>query len=279
MGVRLKRKITNLYDRFRFYLSSTNSIFILLVYRYFFRPAPGSIDYVIDMLSKESPGDFTVVQIGANDGLINDPIHKFIKRDNWSGVLLEPQKYVFTNYLSRVYSRNKNIVCLNAAIGEKDGNTSLYKIAFSNERWAHGLSSFRRDVLEKSLSSGYAKRKARKEKVTIPQEAENQIAEERVEVISAPSLLTRFDIREIDLLQIDAEGYDYEVIKMFDIGRTRPALISFESLHFSKEEYSSCIEYLNTRGYSCRTIGANTIAMHKPGEKYIHLFNDEKPKT
>ena len=30
------------------------------------------------------------VQIGANDGLHNDPVREFIVRDRWEGVLIEP---------------------------------------------------------------------------------------------------------------------------------------------------------------------------------------------
>ena len=40
----------------------------------------------------------------------------------------------------------------------------------------------------------------------------------------------------IDLLQIDTEGFDYEVLKMFDFNTYRPVIIQYEHFHLSMEE-------------------------------------------
>ena len=37
---------------------------------------------------------FFFIQIGSNDGRFGDPIRKNIKKYNWSGILIEPIKYI-----------------------------------------------------------------------------------------------------------------------------------------------------------------------------------------
>ena len=37
----------------------------------------------------------TFVQIGSNDGIKNDPLHRYIKKNNWKGILVEPDKANF----------------------------------------------------------------------------------------------------------------------------------------------------------------------------------------
>ncbi len=268
----IKKKIKAAYERLRFSLSSSNSFIYNGIHRYFYFPDSDSISYVLNDYSRKRGPGFKVIQVGANDGLINDPINKFIKRDKWQGVLLEPQSWVFENYLQKVYRLDKGIVTLNAALGDKDGTTWLYKIAFSNERWAHGLASFNKSLLEKSLKSGYARRKATKEGIDIPEDPDKQIRREEVKVISPASLLKEYKIDKIDLLQIDTEGFDFEVIKMFEIEKTKPHFISFESLHFSEEDKKACMEYLGARGYRYRTIGANTLAMLDSEKDYRDFF-------
>ncbi|WP_332912088.1 FkbM family methyltransferase [Algoriphagus boritolerans] len=106
--------------------------FFLGFYRYLYSPKKGSLSEFLSTYSLSKKGDFTVIQIGANDGISNDPIHKFIKRDNWKGVLLEPQNFVFTEFTQKIYSKNTGITVLNAAIGPEDGTLPMYKIGFSS---------------------------------------------------------------------------------------------------------------------------------------------------
>jgi hypothetical protein len=49
------------------------------------------------------------------------------------------------------------------------------------------------------------------------------------ETISFETLLDRFKWSKLDLLQVDAEGFDAEIIKMFPFDRLKPAIIHFEA--------------------------------------------------
>ncbi|MBP8959725.1 MAG: FkbM family methyltransferase [Bacteroidales bacterium] len=268
----LKSKLKLFYKELIFRLSSSNNLLFTFYYRYLYKPTPQTIDEFANIFSK-SRTDITVIQIGANDGINNDPIHKFIKRDKWNGVLLEPQKDVFDKYLQRLYRKTNAIITLNAALDKSDGKKTLYKISACNSRWAHGLASFNRSVLEKSISSGYVARQALKEGCRLPENENDLIAEEQVECISPETLIKRYGIKKIDWLQIDTEGYDFEIIKMFNLPLTKPSVIVYENLHLTEETKEECIRFLNINGYYSKNYGPNTLAMHNPPDYLKRFFN------
>ena len=88
----------------------------------------------LDQYSK-SKDHVVFLQIGANDGFIYDPLQKFIKRDDWEGVMVEPQPYVHDNLLTKIHAKRPEIQTVNAALAENDGWAELYTLAVSKERW------------------------------------------------------------------------------------------------------------------------------------------------
>lgn len=255
----------------RFRLSSKNHPLFIGFYKYVYKPKHGSLEEILHEYSLSKVGAFSVIQIGANDGITHDPIHKFIKRDNWNGVLLEPQPYVYEHRLKKIYERNIGITTLCAAIGPKDGKQTLYKIGFSNMRWATGLASFQKESLEKAFSSGLVQAKCLKYNIEMPPSSA-RITSEEVLTISAETLLKTYNMSTIDLLQIDAEGYDYEVIRMFDIQKTQPRAIIFENAHLSESDMHACMEELRHNSYKVRHFGSNTLAMLEPLEGFSKFF-------
>jgi FkbM family methyltransferase len=268
-----KAKAKSLYKRIIFAMSAGNNFIFTAFYRYLFKPKKDTIDEFTSLFSKNR-NNLTVVQVGANDGINNDPIHKFIKRDHWCGVLLEPQKYVYKKYLEPLYKNTPGINVLNAALDTNDGHKPIYKISVSNSRWATGLTSFNRAVLEEAVRSGYVERQAAKEGAGLPLNKDECIIEESVECISTASLLRKFSLKKIDWLQIDTEGFDFEIIKMFNIASTKPEVIVYENIHFSDELRNECNEYLKQNGYITRNYGPNTLAMRLPAVGFQDFFQD-----
>jgi FkbM family methyltransferase len=266
-----KSKLKDRYKNIIFRMSANNNFIFLSFYRYFFNPSPETIEGFTNLYSQRRE-NVTIVQIGANDGINNDPVHKFIKRDHWNGVLLEPQRLVFEKYLKPLYEKTDSIIVLNAALDEKEGQRPIYKISFSDSRWATGLASFNREALEASIRSGYIERTARKEGTPLPENKDDFITTEMVECISAETLIVRYNMEHIDWLQIDTEGFDFEIIRMFNISVTRPEVIVYENLHFNPEQQHECMEYLEQNGYLCRTFGPNTLAMRIPASGFEYYF-------
>ena len=267
----LKSKATACYKNIIFRMSANNSYLFLFFYEFLYKPSKGSLDEFTSLFSR-SREKVTVVQVGANDGINNDPIHKFIKRDRWQGVLLEPQKFVFDKYLQPLYKKTKGIVTMNAALDIEDGFKPIYKISVSNARWATGLTSFNRAILEEAIRSGYIERQAIKEGCPLPKNIEEYITEESVECICTESLINKLGLSRIDWLQIDTEGFDFEIIKMFNIGVTKPAVIVYENLHFPPSLRNECLTYLKQFNYECHDFGPNTLAMRKPVDGFERFF-------
>lgn len=270
----IKRTYRKFYKNLRFNLSANDNPIFIGFYKYFYSPSRGSLSDFLDTYSKSKKGDFTVVQIGANDGMTHDPIHKFIKRDRWRGVLLEPQKYVYDTFLKRVYQNNKEIHPLHAAIGAADGETKLYKIGFSDMRWATGLASFDRAQIQKAFDSGLVANRCQKHQIEIPEEASKQISAESIPVISAHTLLERYGINQIDLLQIDTEGFDYQVIQFFKITKNKPQAIIFENVHLSEMDKTACYKLLTDNEYLVREYGSNTLAMRQPLKEFSRFLGN-----
>ena len=273
MNGNIRSIIKKAIKRIRFKLSSSNHPLFIGFYKYLYRPKKGSLSEFLNAYSLSKKDALVVIQIGANDGITSDPIHKFIKRDHWKGVLLEPQSYVYKKYLSKIYKKDKGIHTLCAAISSKNSRQILYKIGFCDMRWATGLASFQKETVEKAFSSGLVHKQCRKYNIEIPHSAK-QITSEEIITIHPETLLRKYSISNIDLLQIDTEGYDYEVIKLFNIEKFQPNVVIFENGHLSEQDMISCQEHLRDNNYEVKKYGGNTIAMRRPLGIFKKYFDD-----
>lgn len=81
---------------------------------------------------------------------------------------------------------------------------------------------------------------------------------DHVRCITFDELLRRHDKSEIDLLQIDAEGYDFEILKTVDFARYRPKLVNYERVLLGEAE-AACPTMLWDAGYPLYDYGQDTI--------------------
>ncbi|MFO1348206.1 MAG: hypothetical protein U1F12_06435 [Pseudomonadales bacterium] len=63
--------------------------------------------------------DFFYVNIGANDGITNDPIFPFIEKYNWHGIQVEPVLSTFNQLKINLASFKNTIFENSAVIGNK----------------------------------------------------------------------------------------------------------------------------------------------------------------
>ena len=271
--VQIKSSVKKIWKNFRFYLSSNDNILFLSYYKYLYSPKKNSLSDFISTYSLSKKGnDFFVIQIGANDGITHDPIHKFIKRDRWKGVLLEPQPEVFEKYLRKIYKNHQGLNPICSAIGYEDGFQKLYKIGFCDMRWATGLASFSLEKIEKLFEEGIIQKNCEKLGIEIPAELDKQITFEEVNVISSETLLKTYGISKIDLLQIDAEGFDLEILRIFDISKSKPEAIIFENENLDAKDLKESYQLLELEGYRLREFGRDTLAVKKYLKQFNHFF-------
>jgi hypothetical protein len=73
-----------------------------------------------------------------------------------------------------------------------------------------------------------------------------------VRTISFDDLLDKFELRRIDVLQIDAEGMDAQLLEWFPFERMRPSLLHYETAHMTEDEHGAVRARLASFGYIVR---------------------------
>lgn len=248
------------YGQLMFRMSAAEHPLYMGFYKKFYKPRADSLDEFLDSWSREH-GPVHFLQIGANDGISHDPLHKFIKRDRWSGVMLEPQPDVYEHFLTKIHRLRPEIKTINAALDTTDGSRPLYRLSVSNERWATGLSSFIREVLEAKVNDPRVLKHARRQGVELPGDPAELIIDDRVRTISPESLLKQYGGNGFDLVAIDTEGFDFEILKMLDLDRISPEVIIYEEVHMTRGTREACRSYLEEHRYQCRTISKDVVAV------------------
>lgn len=271
----IKKYLIQAYKNFIFRLSARNSIIFKIFYKYFFKPKKGSLGYFYNRISKELDQVF-VIQVGANDGINHDPIHKFVKRDQWKGLLIEPQPDVFRYQLFPLYQRDKGIFMENIAISDKISLMDMYKISFTRERWATGLTTFHKQTLKDKVDRGDVDAIAKKKNINVPSKKEDYVDQVKVESKTFEFLRAKYQIEEVDVLQIDVEGFDFEVIKLYDLSQNKPKVIVFESGHFGDEAYTEIEQYFTENGFNLKRVKGDSVAVREDysfGLEMMETFN------
>ncbi|SMG50527.1 methyltransferase, FkbM family [Marivirga sericea] len=258
----MKKYFTHAYKNFVFRLSARNSFLFTFFYKYLFNPKKGTLGYFYNQISKNLDTTF-VIQVGANDGINHDPIHKFVKRDKWQGLLIEPQPDVFRYQLFPLYMRDEGIFMENIAISDKISLMDMYKISFTRERWATGLTTFHRPTLQDKVDRGDVDIIAKRKGITVPSSIEKYIDEVKVESKTFEFLRAKYQIKEVDVLQIDVEGFDFEVIKLYDLSNNKPKVIVFESGHLGDDEYGEAEQYFTENEFLIKRVKGDSVAVRK----------------
>ncbi len=210
------------------------------------------------------PERVSFVQVGAHDGLSNDWLHDVTVRYGLSGLLVEPQPAVF-RALQRNYAGAEHLVFENVAISDHDGSQNLYVIKGDIEflEYANQVASFDREHIRSQLSKhlrGVAPRSVVDEMTRRGLSVDDCIDVEVVETSTFASLLARHGVQRFDMLQIDAEGFDFEIIKTANLERYTPGLVNYEHEHLSRSDQIQCWNYLGSLGYRVFTHEGDTGA-------------------
>jgi FkbM family methyltransferase len=207
--------------------------------------------------SRSRGGNVTFLQIGANDGLRNDPIREFVVRQRWSGIFVEPLPNVFQllqeNYRHVLGSK---LVFVNAAISSTDGD-HLSFWTFQDDFLRNLPLEERLDCLRKSSFD----RTALLEHLGQRPDREALLKEVRVPCFTVGGLLEKhWDGGPIDLLVIDAEGHEPAIFAGMDFQRWSPKAIFFESHHLGPAR-AGVFELLAGAGYRLEELGGDTVAV------------------
>jgi FkbM family methyltransferase len=185
------------------------------------------------LASRQDPRPFFFLEVGANDGILGDPLYRHALAGNWHGILVEPQPSAFAQLLDN-YAGREGLTFVNAAISGEPGTRTLYVIQDdAGETITPFVASFREEPV------GYLHHK-----LAIPG---SRVGSIEVTCETFAELLS--DVTYLDLLQIDVEGYDLEVLRLFDFDRLTPPIVRFEHRNLSAIETDEAVELLARHGY------------------------------
>ena len=166
------------------------------------------------------------IQVGANDGKTGDPLYPFVQTGKWHGLMIEPHPTAFAK-LHGLYGSAEHITLVNMAITPEQGTVTLF--APKDE---HSSKS------TLAPKTGFAAR------------SEGGSDEISVEGVRLSQLVSDHSIDRLDLLQIDAEGFDFEILKTFDFSSCQPLVVQYEDRHlFPPKERRRAVEFLRDLGY------------------------------
>jgi FkbM family methyltransferase len=212
------------------------------------------LPYVVAEQLERDP-EFFFLEIGANDGVVADPIHELVRRHGLAGLLVEPLPDLFEQ-LKANYAGHPKVAFERCAIGREDGQATLYRVRPDAPlpRWAHSIASFDRAHLIHHLTG--TKKGA--------SSVESYVEETKVPCLKLSTLLRKHGIEHLTLLQVDTEGFDCEVVRMALEAGLRPAIINYEFIHAGRRAQSECKQLLIDAGYRFVDIGRDTLAVLRP---------------
>lgn len=223
-----------------------------VAYRRFRRCEPDPATLVLEALDA-TVRDVAFVQVGSNDGDHDDPLRPFTMAGQWRGVLVEPVPYLFDR-LRNNYRHRPGIVPVNAAIGPYDGTAEFFAVVQEEcddelPEWYDQIGSFSKEHILKHADY-------------IPG-LEERIVGLKVRTLTFDTLCKEYGITRIDVLHVDAEGYDFEIIKALDFDRQRPTLLMYEYKHLSDNDRAACRQVLEGAGYDMLDVAWDTLALHR----------------
>ncbi len=178
----------------------------------------------------------TIIVVGANNGDLQDFITEFVGKPKVKSILVEPVSYLF-NQLKIRFADAPDISLENVAIYKKNCRRNIYRLSEKANLpgWTSGLGSLNKQTMTSHSDQ--------------IEDLENKMVRENVKCITFNHLVKKHKVQNIDVLQIDTEGYDIEILKTIDLKQLRPNVIIFEYLHTSLYQYFSIVEHLINNHY------------------------------
>ncbi len=203
--------------------------------------------FLLHWLNEQLGENVKVVQVGANDGTMADPLSPVIGRFKWSGLLIEPVPRYFAK-LSEKYAGNEKMHLKNFAISNDGGTATIFHLSTKYEAeypgWARGLASFDREHIEKAIKPQHV------DSITVPCHPLSQILEEA-------------GFNDANVLVVDVEGAEKLVFSSFRWAQFRPSIIEVETRHLPPNLKNWLFNHFHRGGYDVYDFGFDTIAIRR----------------
>jgi FkbM family methyltransferase len=244
--------VKKLFKRFILRIISPGQYFRLvnLKHRHFI---PGgnhiNVDIFFSLLSRKS-NPVSFIQIGANDGVKNDPIFSFVKQYQWKGILVEPLPDFYEKLVSN-YQSAKNLTFENVGISDQNGEMDFYFLPpeYNKPEWLQQIGTFDKEAIEFNLAN-------------FP-ELIGKIERRKIQTFTLKHLLDKNKVLKMDLLIIDAEGFEYKILKQLEQLSEKPSYILFEWGCMKENVQNDLFNFLRNQKYKLYSSSGDVLAVYK----------------
>jgi FkbM family methyltransferase len=220
---------------------------------------PSFRNRVFDAVSRH--GGVNFLQIGAMDGVAFDPIRAFVTRFGWHGILVEPIPDLMER-LKINYAANDGLVFAPIAIAESSGCRKMSRVRAGAVQegvlpiWADGISSL---TPERTPLCG---------KKLTPEQA--RLVDDHLDTIDVDCLdfetfEKKYGVESFDVLQIDTEGYDWNILGQINLGKHSTLCVHMEICCLPPNEIDEALAYLRSMNFACYAMedGQDLLALRR----------------
>lgn len=169
-------------------------------------------DAFMAAVGQAAGGSAFVIQVGANDGRMADPVYSIGKRMGWRGLLIEPHPAYFAK-LHKRYRRREGFTLKQLGISDAEGVLPLFHLDDAQmdafPRWVHGSASVDRKRVERQVKLACRKMGYEYDPAMV---VGTDVPMRRLDAV-----LAECGITQADVIVIDVEGHELAVMASADL--------------------------------------------------------------
>ena len=211
---------------------------------------------VVRDLAARSDRRLRLLQVGANDGAREDPVAQLIQLGIVEAILVEPLPGMCEK-LRDLHKDNPAVTVVQCAIGPASGEMPFY---YMEDTLGSDLSVY------SSLDRDYIERQKRNEIIIGERESlvrQIEIRSASVAVRTVAELVTENGWTGLDVLVVDAEGFDDKIVGSVLQGGPPVGCIFFEYSTLPFAEFSAITTQLKATGYKLAQSGKDILALQE----------------
>ena len=222
------------------------------------------IEIALEYITKQ---EFIIIQLGAYIGNSkNDPLFKTIserlKDINGTLIAVEPIKKYY-NQLLENYNGIPGVICENVAISDHSGTAEMVTLDIDpaehkQPSWITQLSSLKESRMKEMWENYEGKIFKKSNEFYL-----ENMTKETVHCITLSELINKHNLKIIDLLQIDVEGYEAEILESIDFDSCSIRFINFESVLMKPKTKKRIYKVMSNNGYITHEFGQDTFCYMK----------------
>ncbi len=204
------------------------------------------LDLVVrELMRARSAGSLTLLQIGANDGVQQDPVRPILVDSGMPALLVEPLPETYRQLVAN-YAEFAAVQCLNCAVGAADGNITLYALDSEQAQEKSLVASFDRDHVQR-----FAKMWG------LPADS---VVSVEVPCLTVASILARGGMASANIAVVDTEGLDHIIChQLLDLA-VPPEVLHFEYANSPEHEVRRLLSRLEDMRYAVARSGLDITA-------------------